>query len=101
MRASSPYIAVMGSGLRRLTRALAASLVLTALAATGAATGAAAASPAASQSGDAAVARAGTFVASDFPTGFEGTPSSVNSHADNVRLAKGGVGCGPYVTLQK
>ena len=67
----------MGSGLRRLTRAFAVSLVLTALAATGAG----AASPAA----DAAVARAGTFVASDFPTGFEGSPSSAKSHADNVR----------------
>jgi hypothetical protein len=84
-----------------LTRALAASLALTALAATGAGAASPAASSAASQSGDAAVARAGTFVASDFPTGFEGTPSSVNSHADNVRLAKGVGGCGPYVTLQK
>ena len=98
----------MGSGLRRFTRALAASLVFTtlsALAATGAAAASPpaspAASPAASQSGDAAVARAGTFVASDFPAGFEATPSSAKSHADNVRLAKGVGGCGPYVTLQK
>jgi len=76
-----------------VTRALAAAFVLTALLAT--------AAGAASQSGDTAIARAGAFVASDFPAGFEGSPSSSKSHADNVRLAKGVDGCGPYVALQK
>src|SRR5215218_2258766 len=93
MRASSPYIAVMGSGLLRSTRALAAAFVFTALAAT--------AAGAASQGGDTAVARAGAFVTSDFPEGFKGSASSAPSHADNIRLAKSVEGCGPYVTVQR
>jgi hypothetical protein len=93
MRAPRPYIAVMRSALRRSTRALAVACVLTALAAT--------AADAASQAADTAIARAGSFVASDFPDGFEPTASSEKSHADNIRLAKGVDGCGPYVTLQK
>jgi hypothetical protein len=40
-------------------------------------------------------------VTADFPAGFEGSPSSAKSHADNVRLAKGVDGCAPYVTVQK
>ena len=93
MRAPRPYIALMRSGLCRSTPALAVACVLTALAAT--------AAGAASQSEDTAIARAGSFVASDFPAGFEATASSEKSHADNIRLAKGVDGCGPYVTLQK
>jgi len=59
------------------------------------------AAEAASQSGDAAIARSGTLVTADFPTGFEPSPSSAKSHSDNIRLAKGVGGCTPYVTLQK
>jgi hypothetical protein len=76
-----------------LTRALAVVLVIIALAAP--------AASAASKGGDTAIARAGAFVASDFPTGFEGSPGSSDSHADNIRLAKSVDGCAPYVTLQK
>jgi hypothetical protein len=83
----------MRSGLGRSTRALAIACVLAALGAT--------AASAASQSADTAVARAGSFVASDFPEGFEPTVASDKSHTDNIRLAKGVEGCGPYVTLQK
>jgi hypothetical protein len=83
----------MGSGLRRSTRALAVAFGFATLVAT--------AAGAASQSGDAAIARAGAFVASDFPAGFQPAPSTEKSHADNIRLAKGVDGCGPYVTLQK
>ena len=56
---------------------------------------------AASQSADSSIARAGAFVGSDFPAGFASTPATDKSHADNIRLAKGVDGCGPYVTLQK
>ncbi|HEY3670130.1 MAG TPA: hypothetical protein VGN51_04280 [Acidimicrobiia bacterium] len=87
----------MGSGLRRSTRALAAAVLITALAATTAAP----AAVAASQSGDSAIARAGAFVASDLPATFEPSAASSKSHTDNVRLAKGVDGCGPYVTVQK
>ena len=97
MRASSPYIAAMGSGLRRSTRALVVATVVVALAATLAAT----AAQAASQAGDTAIARSGLFVVSDFPDGFASSPSSAKSHADNLRLAKGIDGCAPYVALQK
>ena len=83
----------MRSGLGRSTRALALACVLAALGAT--------AAGAASQSADTAVARAGSFVASDFPEGFAPTTSSDKSHSDNIRLAKGVDGCGPYITLQK
>jgi hypothetical protein len=83
----------MGSGLDRATRVLALAFVLTAITAT--------AAGAASQSGDTAIARAGAFVATDVPDGFEPTAPSDQSHADNIRLAKGVEGCGPYVTLQK
>jgi len=83
----------MGSGLRRVTRALAAALVFTALAAT--------AAGATSPPGDTAIARAGTFVVADFPAGFASEPASSTSHGDNIRLAKGIDGCAPYITLQK
>jgi hypothetical protein len=61
----------------------------------------AAAAAAASTSGDSAIARAGAFVGTDFPDGFQSTPATDASHADNIRLAKGVDGCGPFVTLQK
>jgi hypothetical protein len=83
----------MGSGLWRLSRALAIALLVVALTATAVA--------AASQSGDVAIARAGAFVASDFPAGYQASTASSTSHADNIRLAKGVDGCGPYMTLQK
>jgi hypothetical protein len=83
----------MGSGLHRATRVLALAFVVTAITAI--------AAGAASQPGDTAIARAGAFVATDFPEGFEPTAPSDKSHADNIRLAKGVEGCGPYVTLQK
>jgi hypothetical protein len=86
----------MRSGSRRVLRALVivcALATLTAFVAT--------AAGAASQSTDTAIARAGSFVASDFPDGFEPAPSSEKSHADTIRLAKGVDGCAPYVTLQK
>jgi hypothetical protein len=54
-----------------------------------------------SQSGDAAIARAGAFVGSDFPDGFASTPATDESHVDNIRLAKGVDGCAPFVALQK
>jgi hypothetical protein len=83
-----------------LTRALAAVFLITALAAA-AANATVTAAVAASQSGDTAIARAGAFVASDFPATFEPSAASSKSHADNVRLAKGVDGCAPYVTVQK
>jgi hypothetical protein len=83
----------MGSGLHRSTRALVVAFVLLALAAT--------AAGAASQSGDAAIARAGALVTSDFPEGFKPSTPTAQSHADNIRLARGVEGCGPYVALQK
>jgi hypothetical protein len=83
----------MGSGLRRSTRALIAAMVVLALAATAAAAG--------SQARDDAVARAGVLVASDLPAGFAPVGSPATSHADNLRLAKGVDGCGPYLSLQK
>jgi hypothetical protein len=83
----------MRSGPRRWTRALALGCAIAALVAS--------AAGAASQSGDTAIARAGAFVASDFPEGFRPSAASALSHADNIRLAKGVDGCGPYVTLQK
>jgi hypothetical protein len=55
---------------------------------------------AASQAGDLAIARAGLFVASDFPT-FASQPSSSITHSDQVAMAKGLDGCGAYVTMQK
>ena len=56
---------------------------------------------AATSSTDSSLAKAGVFVAADFPTGFQPSAPSSQSHADNVKLAKGVAGCGPYVTLQK
>src|SRR5215212_5116142 len=97
MRASSPYIAAMGSGLRRSMRARAATAVVLVVAISYLAT---AVAGAASQAGDLAIARAGLFVASDFPT-FASQPSSSITHSDQVAMAKGLDGCGPYVTMQK
>jgi hypothetical protein len=56
---------------------------------------------AATEGGDAAFARTGVFVAGDFPDGFEVASDTGKGHADNIKLAKGVAGCGPYVTLQK
>jgi hypothetical protein len=84
----------MGSGLRRSTRAFAVAIVVVVSFASSAA-------GAASQSADAASTRAGVFVASDFPPGFSASAASTKSHTDNIRLAKGVDGCGPYVALQK
>ncbi len=84
---------MMRSGLCRWTRALAVACALTALATT--------AAGAASQSADTAIARAGSFVASDFPEGFEATAPPDTSHADQIAMAKGVEGCGPYITIQK
>jgi hypothetical protein len=55
----------------------------------------------ASPKGDMSLAKSGTFVADDFPDGFRSSTASSPSHADNIKLAKGVAGCGPYVTLQK
>src|SRR4051794_40867561 len=84
------------SGICHSTRALAIACVVTALAVLGASS-----AGAASQSGDSAIARAGAFVGADFPEGFESTPATEKSHVDNIRLAKGVDGWGPYVILQK
>jgi hypothetical protein len=56
---------------------------------------------AATTNADVTLAKTGVFVASDFPTGFQWSPPTPQSHADNVKLAKGVPGCGPYATLQK
>jgi hypothetical protein len=50
---------------------------------------------------DVNLAKAGIFVAADFPSGLEPSAPSSQSHADNIKLAKGIAGCGPYMTLQK
>lgn len=84
----------MSSGLRRSTRAIAGAIVVVV-------SFAASAASAASESADTASTRAGVFVASDFPAGYSASPASTKSHADNIRLAKGVDGCGPYVALQK
>lgn len=53
------------------------------------------------QAADTAIARAGMFVASDFPSDFQALPGSNSSANETVKLAKGVGGCGPYVTLLK
>ncbi len=83
----------MRSGLLRSTRALVVALVLSALGTTVAA--------AAAQPGDTAIARTGVFVASDVPAGFTSEPATATSHSDNIVLAEGVAGCGPYIKLQK
>jgi hypothetical protein len=83
----------MRSGPRRWTRALALGCAIAALVAS--------AAGAASQSGDTAIARAGTFVASDFPAGFESKAPPDTTHEDQIAMAKGVEGCGPYITIQK
>jgi hypothetical protein len=83
----------MGSGRRRASRLLAVACTIVALAAS--------AAGAASQGADANVARAGRFAASDFPQGFQASPPPATAHADQIAMAKGVDGCGPYVTIQK
>jgi hypothetical protein len=87
----------MRSGLRRATRALVAVVVAASMGVAAAAAGSGAASP----TRDDALARAGVFVAGDFPPGFTAAAPSTTSHNDNLRLAKGVDGCSPYVALQK
>src|SRR3954464_1756501 len=93
MRAPRPYIASMRSGLCRSTRALAVACAFAALLATGAG--------AATQTGDTVIARAGSFVASDFPEGFQATAPPDTSHADQIAMAKSVEGGGPYIAIQK
>jgi hypothetical protein len=83
----------MRSGLLRSLRALAAGTVLVTLLV--------APASAASRRADTAIARAGVFLSSDLPPGFTASNEPQQTHADNIRLAKGVAGCGPYVTLQK
>jgi hypothetical protein len=83
----------MGSGSRWVARALATSGALVVLV-----PAAVLASP---RTDDDAVARAGVFVAADFPAGYQASAPSDTSHTDNLRLAKGVHGCGPYVWVQK
>ena len=56
---------------------------------------------AATRNADVNLAKTGTFVATDFPAGFRWSPPTPQSHADNIKLAKGVPGCAPYATLQK
>jgi hypothetical protein len=84
----------MRSGARRSTRAFAAAVVIAAVSCAATIAGAA------SDGTDTAIARAGVFVASDFP-GYASQPSSSLTHADQVAMAKGLDGCTPYVTMQK
>jgi hypothetical protein len=86
----------VGSGRRRSTRAIVA-LVVVSVVVAATATGATGTSAAL----DDALARAGVFVADDFPAGFTASAPSSTSHNDNLRLAKGVDGCRPYVSLQK
>jgi hypothetical protein len=97
-RAQAVDLRLMGSGLLRWSRALAFSLVGGALVVSGFA---ATAAGAATSGADTAIARTGVFVATDLPAGFQSTPASTKSHADNIKAARGVDGCGPYVTLQK
>jgi hypothetical protein len=62
---------------------------------------AATAAGAASSSRDTTLAKAGVFVASDFPQQFQAGAPSTTTPADNIRMAQGVAGCGPYTTLQK
>jgi hypothetical protein len=82
----------MGSGRCWFARALAVAFVVVAVPS---------AAGAASKSADAVLAQSGIFVSSDLPAGFAAEASSDKSHAENLRLAKGVDGCGPYATLQK
>src|SRR5689334_699049 len=85
----------MRSGLLRSTRALALALAVTVCALLPAT---AAAAP---QANETAIARAGLFVVGDFPQGFRVGDDVQKTHTDNIRLAKGVAGCGPYVALQR
>jgi hypothetical protein len=83
----------MGSGLVRWARACAIAVVMIVLATT--------AAGAASQSGDVGIARAGVFIATDFPAAFQSVAGSNSSASETVKLAKGVDGCAPYVSLLK
>jgi hypothetical protein len=56
---------------------------------------------AATRSGDAAIARAGLLEPADLPAGFEASREPQKTHSDNIKLAKGVAGCGPYISVQK
>jgi len=86
---------VVGSGRVAFARAIALTGAIALGALVAPVPGAAATNP------ELSLAKAGIFVAADFPTGFRSSAQSSQSHADNIRLAKGVAGCGPYVTLQK
>jgi hypothetical protein len=84
---------VVGSGIGWTARAVAAVCVFVVLSAS--------AASAASPADDRSVAHAGVFVVSDFPAGYQTSAPMGGTHADNLRLAKGVDGCGPYRSLQK
>jgi hypothetical protein len=83
----------MRSGLLASSRALAIAIAVCVVFTTSAG--------AATQRGDSTIARAGVLVVDDFPAGFEASDGAQQTHSDNIKLAKGVAGCGPYVTLQK
>src|SRR6478735_4369122 len=84
-------------GSRARVRAASAGAVLAALL-----LGAAATPAAANRNGDdLQLAKAGTLALSDLPAGFTTKPDTGYSKADNIRLAKGINGCGPYIALEK
>lgn len=98
MRAGSPYIADVGSGRVRGLRALA---IVAACASFALFVSAATAAGAAPRSSDLGVARAGLFVASDFAAGFTAAAPPDTTHTDQISMARGVEGCGPYVAIQK
>ncbi len=83
----------MRSGVVRSARACAITAVVAALVAT--------AAGAATQNRDTTIARAGVLLASDFPAGFRSAPPPPTTHSDQIAMAKGVEGCGPYVTIQR
>ena len=85
----------MGSGLLRSRRVLAVAVAVGILGATAVTAGAA------TRSSDTSIARAGLFVAADFPATFEAQPGANSSASETIKLAKGVDGCGPYVSLLK
>lgn len=91
----------MGSGRRSSARAFAAVIPVVIVLGISLAPTAATGAGAESQPVDAAIARAGIFVASDFPTTFQVLPGQSAAAGEVVKLARGADGCGPYVTLLK
>jgi len=85
------------SGSPARVRAASAAAVLAALLLGTAATPAAAAR----NGDDLEIAKVGALTLTDLPAGFTTKPDPGTSKADNIRVAKGISGCGPYVALQK